>query len=140
MEDKLKQEIVLGEIFGIELNATFKIFRVSLFFYLLWILISASRFVPKLVSTNTNNNIPHFIENYRVIPIVYLVQIIISLVGVYYSYKSFKTQNNGLALSDSNLFTKHYLYYRYTLRASIITTSINILLYIIVAIKENFVN
>jgi hypothetical protein len=131
MEDKLKQEIVLGENCAIELNATFKMLRICVSIYLVWVLFSLYKQILELFNGAGGAYIQsNFILKYKIIPIAYLLQSIVILIGIYYQFKSFKMQRDALYLSDSTSFVKSYTFFRKGLMASLIATLITILIYV----------
>jgi hypothetical protein len=131
MEDKLKQEIVLGERCAIELNATFKMLRICVSIYLVWVLFSLYKQILELFNGAGGAYIQsNFILKYKIIPVAYLLQSIVILIGIYYQFNSFKMQRDALYLSDSTLFVKSYTFFRKGLMASLIATLITILIYV----------
>ncbi len=105
MEDKIKQEIFLDEKCGNEINSTFKLLRIVSAIYLFWMLFSTfKQFMNLFQVKNESFSISDFIVNYRVIPILYLIQYLFLIIGIYFQYIGFKMQKNALTFSDSQLF------------------------------------
>ncbi len=131
MEDKLKKEIVLDEECTKEINSTFKLFRVCISVYLVWILFSFYRQTIEFFYRQTGAYIQSdFILKYKIIPIAYLFQSIVILIGVYYQFKSFKIQKEAVYLSDSVRFVLSYKFFRKGMVASLIATVITISIYL----------
>jgi hypothetical protein len=121
----------LGERCAIELNATFKMLRICVSIYLVWVLFSLYKQILELFNGAGGAYIQsNFILKYKIIPVAYLLQSIVILIGIYYQFNSFKMQRDALYLSDSTLFVKSYTFFRKGLMASLIATLITILIYV----------
>jgi hypothetical protein len=137
MEDKIKQEIILDEKCGIEVNSTFNLFRVVSSLYLIVILFTAFGFISKLLPFRSGSYIePSFISLYKIIPIIYLLQFLATTIGLYYQYIGFKKQKDSFLFSDSVLFIKSYSDYRKGLYASLVATIMMITLNLLISYRN----
>jgi hypothetical protein len=137
MEDKIKQDIILDEQCGIQINSTFNLFRVVSTVYLIVILFTAFSFLSKLLPFRSGAYIePSFISLYRIIPIIYLLQFFSTAIGIYYQYVGFKKQRDSFLFSDSAMFIKSYSDYRKGLYASLIATIMMITLNLLISYRN----
>jgi hypothetical protein len=138
MEDKIKQEITLDEKCGIQINATFNLFRVVSSVYLIVIFFTAFGFLSKLLPFRSGSYIePSFISLYRIIPIIYLLQFLATAIGIYFQYVGFKKQRDSFLFSDSEMFMKSYSDYRKGFYASLVATMMMITLNLLISYRNS---
>jgi hypothetical protein len=132
MEDKIKQEIILDEKCGVEINKTFSILRICVSIYLVWILFSLYKHLFDFFYSEGDSYLQSdFILENKVVPIIYILQSIVILIGVYYQFAGFKIQRKAILIFDSRLFMLSYKYLRNGIWTSLIVTFFNILVYLI---------
>jgi hypothetical protein len=132
MEDKIKQEIILDEKCGVEINKTFNILRICVSIYLVWILFTLYKQVIEFFYGASGSYIEtNFVLKYKIIPIAYILEILVVLVGVYYQFSSFKIQRKAFALYDSALFVSSYKFFRKGMWLSLTATLLTVFIYLI---------
>lgn len=127
MEDKIRTQLLIDEKCGEEITSTLTLYKIVSTFYLLWVVFSSIRFCSKLlIFTGTYKSFTNTI-NFKILPIAYLTQFAVSLVGIYFQFKGYQIQKKAFVYSDSKLFSESYKNFRRGLIASLVSIIITII-------------
>ena len=139
MDDKIQNQFVIDEKCGEEITATLTLFKIVFGIYLLWVIFSSIRSFEKLLSyTGTYKSFAHTI-NFKILPIAYLIQFAVSIIGIYFQFKGYQMQKKALVFSDSKLFTESYRNFRRGLIASLVSVIITIIVGVGIAYYESYI-
>jgi hypothetical protein len=138
IEDKIKKPIVIDEYCEQQILNTFSQVRNYAIVYLIWCTFSFIRFSWKLIiniQKPSNNWVNIF--GLKIYPGVYLLQIIITLLTIYYWKLAYKMQKDSIQISDSAMFANSYKIIRKVNVISLVTLIITIVSTVIAMYAES---
>ena len=113
MEDKLKEYLILDEKCENEISKTFSQYKKLSILYLIWVVFTSIRYLFKLFdSIQKPMQLWSNIFNYKIYPVLYLMQLALGVLHVYYYLHAFKMQKQSQLSSDQLMFAESYKVFR----------------------------
>jgi hypothetical protein len=138
MEDKLKKPIVIDAYCEQQILKTFLQVKNITIFYLIWCTFSFIRYSWKLI---INIQKPHEtwvnIFSLRIYPSIYLIQILASILHLYYWRLGYRMQKESIQISDGIMFADSYKTIRKANVISIISIAMTIITTLIAVYAES---
>ncbi len=138
IEDKIKKTIVIDEYCEQQILNTFTQVRNYAIVYLIWCTFSFIRFSWKLI-INIQKPFNNWVNIFslKIYPSVYLLQIIITLLTIYYWKLAYQMQKDSIQISDSAMFANSYKIIRKVNVISLVTLIITIVSTVIAMYAES---
>jgi hypothetical protein len=137
MEDKIKEYLVFDKQCEKQVLATFIQVKNFSIVYLIYIAFSFFRNIIKFMESypKVYSNWMNFF-NYKVYPVISILQVLIGLGNIYFFYCIFKKQKQAILLVDKNMFSDSYRMIRIGNYLSLCTVLISLIVGIIILYEE----